>query len=180
MPLAVLNPGGTDPEQSFPDFAGAPSDALHAPVNFHGYAACMAGSFHRHDEAIPAETKRVLMLMRGNLKACRQPLVEFRRSKKIVVVSLKESGLFQAEALLADPARFDLFKEICGRASAVISPVEDILPLYRAAGVRTLEFIPTPYPIEDERWNFSRPLEERRGIFLGTREFDVPPRHHLA
>jgi hypothetical protein len=180
MSLAVLNPGGNDPDQSFPDFAGSPSESAHPPVNFHGYAACVAGSFQRHDERIPATTNRVLMLMRGNLKACRQPLVEFRRSKKTVVVSLKESGLFQAEALLSDPKRLELFREICGRAAAVLSPVEELLPIYRAAGARIVEFIPTPYPIEDERWNFSVPLDQRRGIFLGTREFDVPARHHLA
>jgi len=180
MSLAVLNPGGKDPDQKFPDFAGSPDAALHAPVNFHGYAACLAGSFHRQDQTIPAETKRVLMLMRGNFKACRQPIIEFRRSKKTLVVSLKESGLFQAEAQLRDPARLELFREVCGRAAAVITPVEELLPIYRAVGVRVAEFIPTPYPVEDERWNFSRPLEERRGIFIGTREFDVPSRHHLA
>jgi hypothetical protein len=88
MQLAVLNPGGKDPNQTFPDFAGAPSDTAHPPVNFHAYAACTAGGFYRHDEAIPAETKNVLMLMRGNLKSCRQPLIEFRRCKKVTVVSL--------------------------------------------------------------------------------------------
>ncbi len=47
---------------------------------------------------------------------------------------------------------------------------------FTAAG----EFIPTPYPIDDSRWDFSRPLGERRGIFVGTREWDTPSRHHLA
>ena len=28
-------------------------------------------------------------------------------------------------------------------------------------------------------WNFSRPVTERRGVFIGTREFDVLPRNHL-
>jgi hypothetical protein len=180
MQLAVLNPGGKDPDQTFPDFAGAPSDTAHAPINFHAYAACTAGAFYRHDESIPAETKNVLMLMRGNLKSCRQPLIEFRRGRKITVVSLKESGLFQAGALLSDPGRLQLFQEICGKVDAAISPVEELLPIYRAAGMRVVEFIPTPYPIEDERWNFARPFEERMGIFVGTREFDVESRNHLA
>ena len=180
MHIAVLNPGGRDPNQSFPDFAGAPSETAHPPVNFHGYAACLGGGFYRSDEAIPAEVKSVLMLMRGNLKSCRQPLIEFRRAKKNLVVSLKESGLQQAGATLGDPARLQLFQEICGQAAAAISPVEELVPLYRSAGVRTVEFIPTPYPVEDERWNFSRPLEERQGVLVGTREFDVPSRNHLA
>ena len=42
------------------------------------------------------------------------------------------------------------------------------------------EFIPTPYPMADSRWDFSRPFGERSGIFIGTREWDVPSRHHLA
>ena len=40
MKLAVLNPKGRDPEQHFPDGAGAPDDTQHAPVNFHAFAAC--------------------------------------------------------------------------------------------------------------------------------------------
>jgi hypothetical protein len=42
------------------------------------------------------------------------------------------------------------------------------------------QFIPTPYPITDSRWDFSRPLGERKGIFVGTREWDVPSRNHLS
>src|SRR5262249_31554794 len=32
----------------------------------------------------------------------------------------------------------------------------------------------------DKRWDFSRSLGERTGIFVGTREWNVPSRHHLA
>ena len=41
-------------------------------------------------------------------------------------------------------------------------------------------FIPTPYPLHDPRWDFSRPFGERSGIFIGTREWNVPSRQHLA
>ena len=41
-------------------------------------------------------------------------------------------------------------------------------------------FIPTPYPIDDRRWDFSRPSDERSGIFVGTREWNVPSRNHLG
>jgi hypothetical protein len=180
MQLAVLNPGGKDPDQPFPDFAGAPSHSAHPPVNFHGYAACVGGGFYRSDESIPAEVKNVLMLMRGNLKSCRQPFIEFRRAKKVAVISFKETGLLQVGALLGDASRLQLFQEICGKADAAISPVEELLPIFRGAGARIVEFIPTPYPIDDERWNFAQPIEERQGIFVGTREFDVEARNHLA
>ena len=44
----------------------------------------------------------------------------------------------------------------------------------------TVAFIPTPYPVEDREWNFSVPPDEQAGIFVGTREFDVPSRNHFA
>src|SRR5262249_30759780 len=44
----------------------------------------------------------------------------------------------------------------------------------------TVAFIPTPYPIQDERWDFSVPAAEQSGIFIGTREWDVPSRNHFA
>src|SRR5213075_3026972 len=36
------------------------------------------------------------------------------------------------------------------------------------------------HQIADPRWDFSRPIEHRAGIFIGTREWDVPSRNHLA
>ncbi len=43
-----------------------------------------------------------------------------------------------------------------------------------------VSFIPTPYPVEDQRWNFCLPPDEQSGIFVGTREWDVPSRNHFA
>ena len=44
----------------------------------------------------------------------------------------------------------------------------------------SVAFIPTPYPVGDTRWDFSRANGERAGIFVGTREWNVPTRNHLA
>ncbi len=180
MSLAVLNPGGNDPEQHFPDFAGPPDDAAHAPVNFHAFAACTGGAFYRKDQAIPADVKHVLLLLRSDLKACRNALLELRRAGKTVAVSLKEAGAFQVAALLGKADKLRLFQEICARADAAIATVPDLVPLYLGAGARCAEFLPTPYPVDDARWDFSAPPEERRGIFVGTREFATPSRNHLA
>ncbi len=179
MKLAVLNPFGNDPEQSFASFAGAPDDALHPPVNFHGFAACTGGSFHRKESAVPADATCVLLLLRRDVGASRQALIDLRRAGKEVLVSLKEAGASQVADLLSAPANLKLFREICARAGGAIATTEDLVPLYREAGAREVECIPTPYPIEDERWNFARPLEDRRGIFIGTREFRVLSRNHL-
>src|SRR5205085_11457690 len=62
-----------------------------------------------------------------------------------------------------------------------IAPTPEAADFYRAIrGSERVAFIPTPYPIEDLPWNFSRPIEARSGIFIGTREWDVPSRNHLG
>ncbi len=180
MLIAVLNPGGNDPQQHFPDGAGAPDSQVHAPVNYHGFAACTGGSFHRKDQTIPAETKSVLLLLRRDLKVCRQAMIELKRAGKTVAIAFKEAGAGQIAELLAKPARLSLFHEICARADGAIATSPDAVPLFQGVGVRAVEFIPTPYPVEAAAWDFAVPVEERRGIFIGTREFDVPSRNHLA
>ena len=178
--LAILNPKGRDPEQHFPDAAGPPSDTAHAPVNFHAFAACTRGGFFRDDRAIPAGVQAVVLLLRSDLGASRQALLELRATGKTVAISFKEAGAMQIAAQLAKPAQLKLFQEICQRADGAIATTPDAPPLYTAAGARSVEFIPTPYPVEDPAWDFATPLEDRRGIFVGTREFSVPQRNHLA
>jgi len=180
MKLCVLNPGGNDPEQHFPDFAGEPSEAAHAPVNYHGFAACTGGGFFRKASAIPESERAVLLLIRHDLKSARNAIVELRRAKKIIGIAWKEAGAGQVAAQLATKSKLQLFREICERADLAVATTPDLVPFFRNAGVRHTEFIPTPYPIESTAWDFTTPLEERRGIFLGTREFETPTRHHLA
>ncbi len=180
MKLCVLNPGGNDPEQHFPDFAGRPDEVAHPPVNYHGFAACTGGSFFRKNTAIPADRKTVLVLLRHDLKSARHAVVDLRREKKIVAIAWKEAGALQVAEQLAKPANVQLFREICERCDLAIATTADLVPLFRNAGARYVEFVPTPYPVEEAEWDFSTPIEERRGIFLGTREFDVASRQHLA
>jgi len=180
MKLAVLNSRGRDPDQSFSDGPGAPDEKVHPPLNYHGFAACTAGAFYRKEELIPPEQKNVLLLLRQDLKGSRQAMVDLRRAGKTVALAWKEAGAFQIAAQLAKPDKLKLFQELCARADGSIATTPDAVPLFRAAGVRHTEFIPTPYPTEDPRWDFSVAVEERRGIFVGTREFGTPSRNHLA
>lgn len=183
--LAVLNPGGSDPDQEFPDFAGAPGGKGHPPVNYHAYAACTAGSFHRNVRTVPAG-RPVLLVLRRNLQLCLGALSRLQAKGSTVAVSLKESGTHQSAAFLADPGRLLAFREICARADFCLSSTPDLVPFYLDAGAMRAEFVPTPYPVSDLRWDFSRSGEpaatmgDRRGVFIGTREFDVPSRNHLA
>ena len=180
MQIAVLNPGGRDPEQHFRDGAGAPDDRGHPPVNYHAYAASTGGGFFRDASSIPREVRAVLLLLRSDLKAGLAAMKTLRAHGKTVAISWKESGQHQVAQQLDSAVNLALFREICATADAALSSTAELVPLYRAAGARVAEFIPTPYPVEDSRWDFSRPLSERSGIFIGTREWDVPSRNHVA
>ncbi|HEX5177167.1 MAG TPA: hypothetical protein VFV83_09075 [Chthoniobacteraceae bacterium] len=179
--LAVLNPGGRDRQQMFPDFAGAPEAKLHPPVNYHGFAACSGGGFFREADSIPDEVSHVLLLVRRDVNAARQALIDLRRGKrKTVAIALKEAGASQVAEFLSSASRLRAFREICQRAHGAIATTPELIPLFRGAGCRAVEFIPTPYPTEDPRWNFAQSDNARTGIFVGTREFSVPSRNHAA
>lgn len=173
--LTVLNPYGRDPQRDFSAGAGSPNDDGHLPVNFHAYAACTGGTFQRETRAALAEASPVLLLLRGNFRAARRALDDLQAGGLPVAVALKETGLHQIEEQLADPKRAALFREIVRQADGVIAATPEALAFYGRGA-----FIPTPYPLADRRWDFSRPVAERTGIFLGTREWSVPSRHHLA
>ena len=182
--LAVLNPGGRDPEQDFSQGSGAPDGKLHAPVNFHAYAACTGGVFFRDAKRALVHDAPVLLLLRGDFKASLRALIELKKHKRTVAVSLKETGRHQIAEQLADANRLELFRRAVSEADGCIASTREAVEVYRAfrsnADPETVEFIPTPYPVEDNRWNFSKPLSERSGIFVGTREWDVSSRNHLA
>ncbi len=178
MKLAVLNPAGRDPEQHFPEGAGVPDDRVHAPVNYHAYAACTRGSFHREVATIPAEQRAVLLLLRRDLKPAMKALRELKARGKIVAISWKESGSHQVAEQLDEAKNLTCFRELCASADAALSSTPELVPLYSSSGARLAEFVPTPYPVDDERWDFSAPLAARSGVFIGTREWSVPTRNH--
>ena len=180
MELAVLNPGGRDPEQRFPDGAGAPDARGHAPVNFHAYAACTRGGFFRDAKKIPGEMRAVLVLLRKDLKPALAAVKALKAEGRTVAISWKESGQHQVAQQLDSATNLSQFREICALADGALSSTPELVRLYISGGVNVSEFIPTPYPVDDARWDFSRTLAERSGIFIGTREWDVPSRNHAA
>lgn len=179
--LTVLNPGGRDPEQHFPDGAGEITQP-HQPTNFHAYAACTHGSFHRDVKRAIAEAAPVLLLLRGDFIASERALRALQNEKRAVAISLKETGLHQIADQLRDPARLARFLRIVNRADGCIVPTPEAADFYRVirGGPDRVAFIPTPYPLDDRRWDFSRPIPERLGILIGTREWNVLSRNHLG
>jgi len=178
--LTVLNPGGRDDAQDFPDGAG--ETALpHPPTNFHAYAACTRGSFQPETKDAIAQNTPVLVLLRGDFNASERALQTLQAAGRFVAVSLKETGLHQIADQLQNSTRLARFVRIVQKAEACLAPTAESADLYRALrGNDRAAFIPTPYPVDDPRWDFSRPIEQRAGIFIGTREWNVPSRNHLA
>ena len=181
--FTVLNPGGRDPEQHFGDAVG-PGEGEHPPINFHGYAACTRGVFHHNPRGAVGEETPVLLLLRGEFRASGRALDELQKNGRPVAVSLKETGLHQIAQQLCDRAKLSRFMRILAQADGCIATTPETAEIYQRARCKpdpaTVAFIPTPYPVEDRQWNFSVPPEQQRGIFVGTREFDVPSRNHFA
>src|SRR6476620_8837020 len=156
--LTVLNPGGRDEAQEFPDAAG--ETALpHPPTNFHAYAACTRGSFQQDTKAALAQGNAVLVLLRGDFGAAERALDTLQAAVRFFAVSLKETGLHQIANQLQNSARLARFIRVVRKANACLAPTPEAADLFRA--VRNDDravFIPTPYPVDDPRWDFSRPI----------------------
>src|SRR5437867_5889561 len=181
--LTVLNPSGRDTEQHFSETI-EPGAGEHPPINFHAYAACTRGAFHYDVRRAIAEGTPVLLLLRGEFRASERALGQLKKHGRIVVVSLKETGLHQIAQQLCDRAKLSRFMNILGQADGCIATTPEAAEIYQRArwnhDPATVAFVPTPYPVEDSRWDFSVPPDERSGIFVGTREWDVPSRNHFA
>ena len=139
------------------------------------YAACTGGAFERDVARALAARRPVLLLLRGDFRETQGALRKLRNAKLPVAISFKETGLHQIAQQLSDPKRAERFREIVQAADDCLGATPEALTFYGRG-----EFIPTPYPIDDPRWDFSQSLGERRGVFVGTREWDTPSRHHLA
>lgn len=142
------------PRAALPDGAGAVDARAHAPVNYHAYAACTRGGFFRDVRAIPAEMRPVLVLLRKDLKPALVAVKALKAEGRTVAISWKESGQHQVAQQLDSAANLSLFREICALADGALSSTPELVRLYISGGVNVSEFIPTPYPLDDTRWDF--------------------------
>jgi len=181
--LTVLNPGGRDPEQQFQNVP-APSEGAHPPINFHAFAACTLGAFHYNPRRAVAENAPVLLLLRSDFRTAERALSDLKKQGCTVAVSLKETGLHQIAQQLYDRGKLTRFMKIVAEADGCIATTPEAAEIYKRVRSKrdpaTVALISTPYPAEDWRWNFSLPPVEQSGIFVGTREWDVPSRNHFA
>ena len=179
MKLTVLNPKGNDPEQYFGDYAGQPDPLVHAPVNYHAYAACTGGSFQRDVKKAISISEPILMLIRRDLKLCLKTAKAIKASGVPLAVCLKETGFHQFHQLLETPNALANLKTILDLADHVISPTLEMKHVFEGLSKTPCHFVLTPYPINDERWNKVTATDQREGIFIGTRELKTASRNHL-
>src|SRR4029078_2586732 len=99
--LTVLNPGGRDLEQHFQSLP-APGEGEHSPINFHAFAACTLGAFHREAGRAAGERTPVLLLLRSDFRVSERALIHLKKEGRTVAVSLKETWLHQIAQQLAD------------------------------------------------------------------------------
>ncbi len=184
--LAVLNPGGRDRPISYRNGPGQPTSesGVHPPINFHAYAAATRGDFFDTTQAaLAGDHDAVLVLIRRRVGASRKAVAALKAAGRTVLVAWKEAGPYQITQQLGSSKLLDDYQDILSLADGVLSPCSVLPPRWgwiSADGfARKTRFIPTPYPLEFDAWNFSRPTSERRGIFIGTREFFTATRSHL-
>ena len=181
--LTVLNPAGRDPQQKF-DVLPPPGEGRHPPINFHAFAACTLGAFHFNPRGAIAERTPVLLLLRSDFRASERALSDLKKQGRTVAISLKETGLHQIAQQLCNRAKLARFMKIVAEADGCIATTPEAAEIYQHIRLKrdraTVAFIPTPYPVEDQRWNFFLASTEQSGIFVGTREWDVPTRNHFT
>ena len=181
--LTVLNPRGRDRQQQFQNLPG-PGEGAHPPINFHAFAACSLGAFHFNPRQAIVEGTPVLLLLRSDFRASERALSDLKKQGRTVAVSLKETGLHQIAQQLCNRAKLARFMKIVAEADGCIATTPEAAEIYQRVRSKrdpaTIAFIPTPYPVEDQRWNFVLSPTKQSGIFVGTREWDVPTRNHFA
>jgi glycosyltransferase involved in cell wall biosynthesis len=142
------------------------------------------GAFHRDTRCAVAAGTPVLLLLRSDFRASERALSDLKKQGRTVAVSLKETGLHQIAQQLRDPGKLSRLIKIVREADGCIATTPEAADIYQRIGTHDrpaiVAFMPTPYPIEDQRWNFAVRTADRFGIFVGTREWDVPSRNHLA
>lgn len=184
--LAVLNPKGRDP---YLDYAKGPDDyerGVHAPVNFHAYAAATYGAFCDSVDSVLAARDRfdaVLVLIRRRTWLSLAAVKALKQAGMRVLVAWKECSHNQISRQLNSVRALQAYGEILELADGILSPTLAWPPRVGAIRQeefwRKLKFIPTPYPVDFPSWDFSTPIEERCGILIGTREFKTESRNHI-
>lgn len=180
MRVDVLNPGGRDAPVDYRGGVTAPTAPGHPPINFWAFAAATGGRFHQSVAAINEPCDAVLVLIRQRVNVSRDAVRALKSRGYRVWVSWKETGRFQIPEQIRWWFRRSQLRELLASADGALAATEAATACYREYGPPALPVhaLPTPYPVDVPAWDHSCPATERRGVFIGTRQFDVPGRRH--
>jgi hypothetical protein len=181
MRIDVLNPDGRDAPVDYRAGVGKPDPAVHPPVNYWAFAAATDGRFHQRLETLTEPCDAIVVLLRRRNRAALRAVRLLKRRGHRVFVSWKETGLHQIDQQTGWWWQRLILRRLMAEADGAIATTEAALDRYRrfAPPTAAIHFIPTPYPVDLPEWDFSMPVEQRNGILVGTREFDVPTRRHV-
>lgn len=180
MRVDVINPDGRDAPVDYRGGVTPPSAPGHPPVNFWAFAAATGGRFHQRLATVTEPCDAVLVLIRQRVNVTRDAVLALKQRGYRVWVSWKETGRHQIAEQTRWWFRRAQLRALLAAADGALATTAAAQACYRAHGPPKLAtvLLPTPYPVDVPAWDLSRPLEERRGIFIGTRQFDVPGRRH--
>ena len=184
--LAVLNPKGRDPYLDYRKGPDSYEPGIHAPVNFHAYAAATLGAFFDSTDQFLKQREKfrgVLVLIRRRTWITLDAVRTLKAAGVTVVVAWKECSHNQISRQLRNPRALAAYGEILELTDGVLSPTLAWPPRTGVIGQNEfwnkLKFLPTPYPIDFPAWDFSTPIESRYGLMIGTREFKTDSRNHV-
>lgn len=174
----VVNPHGRDAPVDYRHGVTPPGAPVHPPVNYWAFAAATGGRFHRDPGEVSERVHAVVLLIRRRVGVSLAALRALKRAGHTVYVSWKETGARQIEHQLRWWLRRRALRALLAEADGALAVTPYAADHYRAAGADRVVLLPTPYPVDVPAWDFSAPAAQRRGIFVGTRELDVPGRRH--
>ncbi len=182
MRVDVLNPDGRDAPVDYRSGVGGPEPRVHPPVNYWAYAAATGGQFHQSVDAVRDPCDAVIVLLRRRNGPAIRAIEQLKRAGRRVFVSWKETAPHQIDQQTRWFWQRSSFHRALSIADGAVAATEASIESYQHDGPSRfpVHFIATPYPVDVAAWDFSVPIEQRRGILVGTREFDVPSRRHEA
>ena len=177
--LDVLVPGGRDDRVDYAAGVPSPGDRGHAPVNFHALAAATGGGFHVEVQTIAADKQAVLVLIPRRVDRALAAVRKLKSRGHWVLCTWKECGEHQIAANMTHFGNQTAFTKLRALVDVWLAASPAARAVYATwpQPLRTLD-LPTPYPLDLPDWDFSVPLAKRSGIFIGTREWNVPSRRH--
>lgn len=180
MRIDVINPDGRDAAVDYRGGVTGPEVPGHPPVNFWAFAAATGGRFHQRVATVTEPCDAVLVLIRQRVNVSRNAVRALKRQGRRVLVSWKETGRHQIPEQTRWWFRRAQLRELLAAADGALAATTAAQECYRACGPPGLpvHFLPPPYPVDVPAWDHSCPVDQRRGIFVGTRQFDVPGRRH--